>query len=89
MKAPTIYITADRIKQTNTYKNANKVQQLILTKAFNVQRVQHGVNVTTYSNLTKWLELAEPTNLVKLVVIDIVAASSFPTGNYKIYDYNY
>lgn len=76
MKAPTIYITADRIKQTKTYKNADKVQQLILTKAFNVKRVQHGVNVTTYSNLNKWLELAEPTNLVKLVVIDIVAAST-------------
>lgn len=74
MKAPTIYITADQVKKTKTYKNADKVQQLILTKAFNVKRIQHGVNVTRYNNFKAWLKLTNPNRLVKLVVLDIVAA---------------
>jgi hypothetical protein len=68
----TIQIYASHIKETDVYKNASKVQQILLCNKSNVEQIKNGVNVSKNIGFDVWKKQANFTSTNEKIVSELL-----------------
>jgi hypothetical protein len=61
----------NKIRETLAYKNATKIQQILVLKRFNMIHINHSVNVCMHKGYESWSAISGSTYLNKMIVKEL------------------
>lgn len=72
MNPKPIKITKDQIRQAKAFRKLNEINQKTMLRKENVERIQHGVNVSSHIGFADWEAQAFPSPQIKDIVFELL-----------------
>lgn len=71
-------IIKEKIKETKTFKDLDKIQQVMLLKKVNVEAIRLGYKMSTLTSMENWKKVCSPNFTIKSIVTEILQNNKAP-----------